>query len=110
MPPCRIVPEYSFLDARGVGAFDRGLLEIVAADLARGDALSPDWRPPPGAWSGCGGACPAFFRHHHVCLRAPLLWLLQDAHATGPLAASCMAVAQARPPKGHARQKRGVKL
>ncbi|GAB4817115.1 hypothetical protein N2152v2_004161 [Parachlorella kessleri] len=45
----RIVPEYSLLDARGVGALDRGFLDTVAADVSKGDTTyGPDWRPPKG--------------------------------------------------------------
>eukprot|EP00887_Chlorella_sp_A99_P000444 scaffold17.g444.t1 len=44
----RIVPEYSFLDARGVGDLERLPLGEVAAALAAGDALAPGWRPGPG--------------------------------------------------------------
>jgi hypothetical protein len=45
----RIVPEYSFLDARGLGALD-GISEADAAQkLAAGDLRDVNWRPPHGA-------------------------------------------------------------
>jgi len=44
----RIVPEFSKLDARGVGVFEGGRLDAVADALAAGEATSADWRPPPG--------------------------------------------------------------
>lgn len=44
----RLVPEFSKLDARGVGALEGGQLEAVAAELREGDALASDWRPPKG--------------------------------------------------------------
>ncbi|KAF8059174.1 mx [Scenedesmus sp. PABB004] len=44
----RIVPEYSFLDARGVGALDGGRVAETYRRLAEGDALDAGWRPPPG--------------------------------------------------------------
>lgn len=43
----RIVPEFSFLDMRGLGALDGNATSDVAAELARHDAENPDWRPPP---------------------------------------------------------------
>ena len=39
------MPEFSFLDARGVGQLERLPLSEVAAALAAGDSLSPNWRP-----------------------------------------------------------------
>lgn len=45
----RLVPEYSFLDARGVGGLEGGQLAAVAEELAAGDALGPTWRPPAGS-------------------------------------------------------------
>lgn len=41
----RIVPEFSFLDFRGVGELERLPVGEVAAALAAGDALSATWRP-----------------------------------------------------------------
>jgi hypothetical protein len=43
----QIVPEFSFLDARGVGELERLPLGEAATALAVGDALSPTWRPAP---------------------------------------------------------------
>jgi broad specificity phosphatase PhoE len=43
----QIVPEFSFLDARGVGELERLPLSEVAAALEAGDALAPTWRPAP---------------------------------------------------------------
>lgn len=43
----RVVGEFSFLDARGVGELERLPLGETAAALAAGDALSPTWRPNP---------------------------------------------------------------
>eukprot|EP00898_Chlorokybus_atmophyticus_P003933 jgi/Chlat1/4540/Chrsp29S04450 len=42
----RIVPEYSFLDARGLGAFEGKSIEEVF-EIYGQDALSERWRPPP---------------------------------------------------------------
>lgn len=39
----QIVPEFSFLDARGVGELERLPLSEVAAALEAGDSLSPTW-------------------------------------------------------------------
>lgn len=47
LPASQVVPEFSFLDARGVGQLERFPLGEVAAALAAGDALAPTWRPPP---------------------------------------------------------------
>jgi hypothetical protein len=44
----RIVPEFSKLDSRGVGALEGGDLTVVRAEVAAGDAASADWRPPRG--------------------------------------------------------------
>ena len=44
----RLQPEYLFLDARGVGALEGGQLDVVRDELAAGDGVSPDWRPPMG--------------------------------------------------------------
>lgn len=41
----RIVPEFSFLDARGVGELERLPPSQVSAALAAGDALAATWRP-----------------------------------------------------------------
>jgi broad specificity phosphatase PhoE len=43
----RIVPEYSFLDPRGAGVFERAPLDIAERELARGDRADFRWRPPP---------------------------------------------------------------
>lgn len=42
----RIVPEFSKIDARGLGAFDGGQWSVVAEEVAAGDASSADWKPP----------------------------------------------------------------
>lgn len=42
----RIVPEYSFLDARGLGAFERRGLDSVA-EVYSSDSISPNIKPPP---------------------------------------------------------------
>jgi broad specificity phosphatase PhoE len=44
----RIVPEFSKLDARGLGDFDGGQWSTVCAEVAAGDASSADWKPPSG--------------------------------------------------------------
>ncbi|GLI70275.1 hypothetical protein VaNZ11_015207, partial [Volvox africanus] len=44
----RIVPEYSFLDARGLGALETLRLEEAQHAVAAGDLLDADWRPPKG--------------------------------------------------------------
>lgn len=44
----RIVPEFSKLDARGTGALEGGDVAVVRDEISIGDAVSPDWRPPPG--------------------------------------------------------------
>ncbi|KAL8457752.1 hypothetical protein ACS0TY_035571 [Phlomoides rotata] len=41
-----IVPEYSFLDARGLGAFEGKKLESVS-EVYASDSLSPNIKPPP---------------------------------------------------------------
>lgn len=41
------MPEFSFLDARGVGELERLPLGEAAAALAAGDALAATWRPGP---------------------------------------------------------------
>ncbi|ONI08390.1 hypothetical protein PRUPE_5G175000 [Prunus persica] len=51
MPPVRltnryIVPEYSFLDARGLGAYEGKKLEAVS-EVYASDTLSPTIKPPP---------------------------------------------------------------
>jgi broad specificity phosphatase PhoE len=44
----RIVPEFSKIDARGLGGFDGGQWSVVADEVAAGDESSADWKPPPG--------------------------------------------------------------
>ncbi|KAG2502041.1 hypothetical protein HYH03_000535 [Edaphochlamys debaryana] len=44
----RIVPEYSFLDARGLGALERVRLDTALEAIAEGDSLDSNWRPPKG--------------------------------------------------------------
>jgi broad specificity phosphatase PhoE len=44
----RIVPEFSKIDARGLGGLDGGQWSIVSEEVAAGDASSVDWKPPPG--------------------------------------------------------------
>lgn len=44
----RIVPEYSFLDARGVGAYEGGELSYVTNLVGEGDFLDSLWKPPKG--------------------------------------------------------------
>eukprot|EP00897_Mesotaenium_endlicherianum_P006120 jgi/Mesen1/5536/ME000280S04662 len=46
-PLSRIVPEYSFLDARGVGALEGQPLGAALQQLHSMDAESPNLRPPP---------------------------------------------------------------
>ncbi|GJM93664.1 hypothetical protein PR202_ga10245 [Eleusine coracana subsp. coracana] len=41
-----IVPEYSFLDARGLGAFEGKSLDTLP-ELYASDSISPDLKPPP---------------------------------------------------------------
>jgi len=45
----RIVPEYSFLDARGLGDLEGMNTEAAAERVAEGDSASSDWRPPKGS-------------------------------------------------------------
>ena len=45
----RIVPEYSFLDCRGLGSLDGQPTADVGPLLREGDQSSPLWRPPRGA-------------------------------------------------------------
>lgn len=42
----RIVPEFSKIDARGLGGFDGGRWSVVSEEVAAGDASSADWKPP----------------------------------------------------------------
>ncbi|TVU00172.1 hypothetical protein EJB05_54408, partial [Eragrostis curvula] len=42
----KIVPEYSFLDARGLGAFEGKSLDTLP-ELYASDSISPDIKPPP---------------------------------------------------------------
>jgi broad specificity phosphatase PhoE len=44
----RIVPEFSKIDARGLGGFDGGRWSAVSEEVAAGDAASADWKPPAG--------------------------------------------------------------
>lgn len=43
---CNIVPEYSFLDARGLGAYEGKNLESIS-EVYASDNLSPNIKPPP---------------------------------------------------------------
>ncbi|CAK0756580.1 hypothetical protein CVIRNUC_002467 [Coccomyxa viridis] len=45
----RIVPEYSFLDPRGLGSLEGGTWESAQTQVNTGDLLSPEWRPPRGS-------------------------------------------------------------
>jgi broad specificity phosphatase PhoE len=49
MGQSRVVPEYSFLDPRGLGALDGKSMANVVPLLREGDASSPLWKPPRGA-------------------------------------------------------------
>lgn len=42
----RIVPEYSFLDARGLGAYEGRSLSLIS-EVYESDFQSPNFRPPP---------------------------------------------------------------
>uniref|UniRef100_A0A061RZ05 Phosphoglycerate bisphosphoglycerate mutase family protein n=1 Tax=Tetraselmis sp. GSL018 TaxID=582737 RepID=A0A061RZ05_9CHLO len=44
----RIVPEFTFLDARGYGSLEGENLSSAAAQVAAGDLLDPSWKMPPG--------------------------------------------------------------
>lgn len=44
----RLVPEYSFLDPRGLGALDGKAMAEVLPMLKEGDASSAIWKPPRG--------------------------------------------------------------
>jgi broad specificity phosphatase PhoE len=44
----RLIPEFSFLDPRGLGALEGGQLAAVADEVSAGDASSPLYRPPMG--------------------------------------------------------------
>lgn len=52
----RIVPEYSFLDKRGVGALENVPLDKAEDAAHSGDELNVNWRPEKGAPAGatCG--------------------------------------------------------
>lgn len=41
----RIVPEFSFLDPRGLGALEGYSLQEAAEQLNNGDRQSPNWKP-----------------------------------------------------------------
>jgi broad specificity phosphatase PhoE len=43
----RIVPEYSFLDKRGLGLYEDQPLASVREAVAEADALDPSWKPSP---------------------------------------------------------------
>jgi broad specificity phosphatase PhoE len=43
-----LIPEYSFMDPRGLGALDGLPMSEVMPVLQEGDASSPLWRPPRG--------------------------------------------------------------
>ncbi|PNH06265.1 hypothetical protein TSOC_007380 [Tetrabaena socialis] len=62
----RIVPEYSFLDPRGLGALENVRLQAAQEAVVAGDLLDPGWRPLRGAraWGGLMS-----FPHH---LNGPL--------------------------------------
>ena len=45
----RIVPEFSKLDMRGVGALDHGQLRVVQEEVRVGDEASALWRTPKGS-------------------------------------------------------------
>ena len=45
----RLVPEFSFLDPRGLGAFEGGQIAAVTDEVGAGDASSPLYRPPMGS-------------------------------------------------------------
>mmetsp|Transcript_898 Transcript_898/g.1315 ORF Transcript_898/g.1315 Transcript_898/m.1315 type:complete len:164 (+) Transcript_898:433-924(+) len=42
----KLVPEYSFLDARGLGAFNGKNLTLSLAEIDAEDQISADYRPP----------------------------------------------------------------
>ncbi|KAG2445325.1 hypothetical protein HYH02_008791 [Chlamydomonas schloesseri] len=44
----RIVPEYSFLDARGVGALENERLDFARRVVEEGDVLDAGWKPQKG--------------------------------------------------------------
>lgn len=44
----QIVPEFSFLDARGVGRLNGGPVREVRKELVQNDQKDSSWRPPPG--------------------------------------------------------------
>lgn len=44
----RLIPEFSFLDPRGLGALEGGQLAAVTDEVSAGDASSPLYRPPMG--------------------------------------------------------------
>lgn len=44
----QIVPEFSFLDARGVGAMEGGRLADIRRVVAEHDQVDSNWRPVPG--------------------------------------------------------------
>ena len=44
----RLIPEFSFLDPRGLGAFEGGQIAAAMEEVRDGDASSPLYRPPMG--------------------------------------------------------------
>ncbi|KAG5179958.1 hypothetical protein JKP88DRAFT_71705 [Tribonema minus] len=43
----RVVPEYAFLEPRGMGLWESGNVTAILPALYRADAQDPTWRPPP---------------------------------------------------------------
>ena len=43
----RLIPDYSFLDKRGLGAYEDQPLDEATLLVAESDALDPSWRPQP---------------------------------------------------------------
>lgn len=56
----QIVPEFSFLDARGVGAFEGQPVGVTEKEIARIDALSVNARMAPGEDGTPNEVCGAF--------------------------------------------------
>ncbi|KAI8473170.1 MAG: hypothetical protein J3K34DRAFT_411825 [Monoraphidium minutum] len=54
----RVIPEYSFLDLRGVGALDGRPVAVAYDLLHQGDASDPNYKPPPN-YDGTPNESPA---------------------------------------------------
>jgi hypothetical protein len=51
----QVVPEYAFLEPRGMGLWESGNVTVVLPALYRADAQDPTWRPPSNDDGECVG-------------------------------------------------------